>query len=186
MGSWFRAGLSLGLKATKAPSQGQRLACESLGPRAWRFFQSMRNRPEPKASEELPIGTTERTSDNPPLAGPAAGCGEPLCPETSARLEVLTCANGLRRHPPPSEQRHATHKRPMISHFQTAILAVLPNKDEEGVPPREIFRRLGVERPTRSQRASLSRALSRLAAQRLIVGLRENIESRHHRWRRRQ
>jgi hypothetical protein len=43
--------------------------------RAQRLFQSTRNRPEASASEEPPCGTTERTSDSPPLAGPAAGCG---------------------------------------------------------------------------------------------------------------
>jgi hypothetical protein len=73
----------------------------------------------------------------------------------------------------------------MTSHFQAAILAVLPNRTEQAIPPREIFQRLGVERPTASQRASLSRSLSRLAACGLVVGLRENIESRHHNWRRR-
>jgi hypothetical protein len=36
-----------------------------------------------KASEEPPGGTTERTSDPPPLAGPAAGCGSRRAPETS-------------------------------------------------------------------------------------------------------
>ena len=35
------------------------------------------------ASEEQPGGTTERTSDPPPLAGPAAGCGSRRAPETS-------------------------------------------------------------------------------------------------------
>ena len=64
----------------------------------------------------------------------------------------------------------------MSPHFQTAILAVLPNKDEQGIPPRQIFERLGVEHPTLSQRASLSRAISRLAAQGLVVGLRTSIE----------
>ena len=73
----------------------------------------------------------------------------------------------------------------MISRFQSAILAVLPNRNEEAIPPREVFQRLGVERPTTSQRASLSRSLSRLASRGLIVGVRENIESSHHNWRRR-
>ncbi len=73
----------------------------------------------------------------------------------------------------------------MISRFQAAILAVLPNRNEEAIQPREIFQRLGVEQPTRSQRASLSRSLSRLAARGLVVGLRQNIESSHHNWRRR-
>jgi hypothetical protein len=43
----------------------------------------MRNRSEHMASEELPGGTTERTSDPPPLAGRAAGCGSRRAPETS-------------------------------------------------------------------------------------------------------
>jgi diguanylate cyclase (GGDEF)-like protein len=43
----------------------------------------MRNHSEQRASEELPGGTTERTSDPPPLAGPAAGCGSRRAPETS-------------------------------------------------------------------------------------------------------
>jgi diguanylate cyclase (GGDEF)-like protein len=43
----------------------------------------MRNRSEHVASEEPPGGTTERTSDPPPLAGPAAGCGSRRAPETS-------------------------------------------------------------------------------------------------------
>lgn len=73
----------------------------------------------------------------------------------------------------------------MISRFQAAILAVLPNRNEEAIQPREIFQRLGVEQPTRSQRASLSRSLSRLAARGLVVGLRQNIKSSHHNWRRR-
>jgi transposase-like protein len=68
----------------------------------------------------------------------------------------------------------------MISRFQAEILAVLPSNNEDAIPPREIFQRLGVEHPTASQRSSLSRSLSRLAAQGLIVGFRQNIESRHH------
>jgi hypothetical protein len=69
-------------------------------------------------------------------------------------------------------------------HFQVAILAVLPNRNEEAIPPREIFRRLGVERPTPSQRASLSRSLSRLAALGLVTGVRKDIEAIHQDWRR--
>ena len=48
--------------------------------RVWRLFQSMRNRYELTASAEPPGGTTERTSDHPPLAGPAAGCGSRRAP----------------------------------------------------------------------------------------------------------
>jgi hypothetical protein len=73
----------------------------------------------------------------------------------------------------------------MQSTLQAAILAVLPDKKEKAVAPREIFQRLGIERPSPSQRASLSRALSRLAAQGLVIGLRDNIESRNHTWRKR-
>jgi len=72
----------------------------------------------------------------------------------------------------------------MASHFQIAILAVLPSGNEEAIPPREVFRRLDIERPTPSQRASLSRSLSRLAAQGLIVGVRQNTESTNQNWRR--
>jgi len=72
----------------------------------------------------------------------------------------------------------------MASHLQIAILAVLPSGSEEAIPPREIFRRLDIERPTPSQRASLSRSLSRLAAQGFIVGIRRNIESANQNWRR--
>jgi hypothetical protein len=47
----------------------------------------MRNRSEQMASEEPPGGTTEKTSDHPPLAGPVAGCGSRgalLIPEEAA------------------------------------------------------------------------------------------------------
>jgi hypothetical protein len=80
--------------------------------------------------------------------------------------------------------REGTSVRGGRPYFQAAILAVLPNRNEEAIPPREIFWRLGVERPTPSQRASLSRSLSRLAASGLVIGVRENIEARHHDWRR--
>jgi hypothetical protein len=46
----------------------------------------MRNRSEQMASEEPPRGTTERTSDPPPLAGSAAGCGSRRAPEMSFEL----------------------------------------------------------------------------------------------------
>ena len=50
--------------------------------RARRLFQSMRNRPEPTASEEPPGVRSERTSDPPPLDRPATGCGSRRAPET--------------------------------------------------------------------------------------------------------
>ena len=56
----------------------------------------MRNRSEYMASEEPPGGTTERTSDPPPLAGPAAGCGSRHAPETSFE-PVEQDAKNLRR-----------------------------------------------------------------------------------------
>jgi hypothetical protein len=49
-------------------------------------IQSMRNRSEHMASEEPPGDTTERTSNHPPLAAPAAGCGSRRSPETSLGL----------------------------------------------------------------------------------------------------
>ncbi len=45
---------------------------------------------------------------------------------------------------------------------QDAILAALPNRDERPIPCSEIFKRLGVDNPSPSQRASLSRSLTRL------------------------
>lgn len=93
---------------------------------------------------------------------------EQLRPGTSARF-------GARGH----------ETKTMTSPFQVAILAVLPNRSEEAIPPQEILRRLGIERPTPSQRASLSRSLSRLAARGLVVRFRQNIESRNYNWRRR-
>jgi hypothetical protein len=58
-----------------SPGSGLTLNQRVTRTRARRLFQSMRNRPELPASEEPPCGTTERTSDHPPLAQPAAGCG---------------------------------------------------------------------------------------------------------------
>jgi DNA-binding MarR family transcriptional regulator len=70
----------------------------------------------------------------------------------------------------------------MLSPFQAMILAVLSNEKEDAIPPREIFKRLGIERPTSAQRASLSRALARLSAQGLVVGLRGHTQFRNHNW----
>jgi hypothetical protein len=70
----------------------------------------------------------------------------------------------------------------MPSPFYATILGVLPSDDEEAIPPHEIFQRLGIDRPTRAQRALLSRSLSRLAAQGLVVGLRGAVRFRNHNW----
>jgi hypothetical protein len=48
------------------------------------------------------------------------------------------------------------------------LLAALPRPHEAPVRVFELFRRLGVERPTNSQRASLSRSLARLEARGLV------------------
>lgn len=49
-----------------------------------------------------------------------------------------------------------------------AILAILPSFADRGIYPVEIFKRLGIDRPTASQRASLSRSLRRLWSRDLI------------------
>jgi hypothetical protein len=46
--------------------------------------------------------------------------------------------------------------------LQGGILAALPPRNEKPIPPSELFKRLGVNLPTPSQRASLSRSLARL------------------------
>lgn len=50
-----------------------------------------------------------------------------------------------------------------VSGVQASILEVLPTRNRRPVPTSVIFERLGVPRPTRSQQASLSRSLARLA-----------------------
>jgi hypothetical protein len=52
---------------------------------------------------------------------------------------------------------------------QNTILEVLPGPEEPPIRCAEVFKRLGIDRPTRSQRASLSRALSRLADKHLVA-----------------
>ena len=56
-----------------------------------------------------------------------------------------------------------------MSQFQAQIMGVLPAPDETPIPPSELFRRLGIERPTKVQRAILSRSIARLAVRKLIV-----------------
>jgi hypothetical protein len=56
-----------------------------------------------------------------------------------------------------------------MSQFQARIMGVLPASDETPIPPSELFRRLGIERPTKVQRAILSRSVARLAVRKLIV-----------------
>jgi hypothetical protein len=53
-----------------------------------------------------------------------------------------------------------------MSTLQTALLTILPASDEKAIPAAKIFERLGIERPSASQRVSLSRSLARLAARR--------------------
>jgi DNA-binding MarR family transcriptional regulator len=72
--------------------------------------------------------------------------------------------------------------RPMLTPLQAKVLGVLSHENEEAIPPREIFQRLGLERPTPSHRASLSRSLAQLSAKGLVVGPRGNIEFRNHNW----
>jgi hypothetical protein len=60
--------------------------------------------------------------------------------------------------------------RPMLTPLQAKFLGVLSHENEEAIPPREIFQRLGLERPTPSHRASLSRSLAQLSAKGLVVG----------------
>ena len=50
----------------------------------------------------------------------------------------------------------------MTNPLWQTVLATLPASDEAPVPPRDIFRRLGVDNPSKSERASLSRALAQL------------------------
>jgi predicted transcriptional regulator len=55
------------------------------------------------------------------------------------------------------------------SSMQSEILAALPQHNEKPIPAEEIFKRLGMERPTLSQRASLSRSLARLAEEGIVT-----------------
>jgi hypothetical protein len=69
-------------RATSASGQGQRLTKSDSDKGAANIpidAQPLGH----MASEEPPDGTTERTSDPLPLAGPAAGCGSRRAPETS-------------------------------------------------------------------------------------------------------
>lgn len=50
-----------------------------------------------------------------------------------------------------------------VSHIQASILEVLPARNGRPVPSSVVFERLGVQRPTRAQQASISRSLARLA-----------------------
>jgi len=52
--------------------------------------------------------------------------------------------------------------------LQFNVLKVLPRQDEPPINPREIFRRLNIDKPTASQRTSLSRSLSRLNREGLV------------------
>lgn len=54
------------------------------------------------------------------------------------------------------------------SNEQKAILGVLPQSHERPITVAEIFKRLGVTKPTASQRASMSRSLTRLSAKALV------------------
>ena len=54
-----------------------------------------------------------------------------------------------------------------LSPLQAAVLAALPRR-EQPIKIAEIFARLGVTRPTASQRAAMSRSLVRLAARGLV------------------
>jgi hypothetical protein len=53
--------------------------------------------------------------------------------------------------------------------LQDGILSILPSRFEQAIGVGEIFKRLGVERPTASQRASLSRSLERLRQRNFIA-----------------
>jgi hypothetical protein len=58
-----------------------------------------------------------------------------------------------------------------FSALQTAILGVLPTGagKDRCILVAEIFKRLGVDRPTNAQRAALSRCLSRLAERGIVA-----------------
>ena len=56
-----------------------------------------------------------------------------------------------------------------ISPLQVQILEALPASNEEPISSSEIFQRLNIERPTRLQRAVLSRSIERLAIRGFIT-----------------
>jgi hypothetical protein len=69
----------------------------------------------------------------------------------------------------PPKDKHYT------SELQAAILEVLPIDNGSGtskdnaISPTEILKRLGVEKPTMAQRASISRSLARLLDRELVI-----------------
>ena len=50
----------------------------------------------------------------------------------------------------------------MTDSSSQTVLAALPARDDAPIPAQDIFKRLGVESPSASQRGSLFRALERL------------------------
>jgi transcriptional regulator with XRE-family HTH domain len=73
-----------------------------------------------------------------------------------AGVRLLTASDGPRR------SLFAGRIMP-VSDVQASILKVLPTRNRRPIPSSIVFERLGVQRPTRAQRASLSRSLARLA-----------------------
>jgi DNA-binding MarR family transcriptional regulator len=68
----------------------------------------------------------------------------------------------------------------MNSFQQSGILAALsqPWEGRPYMPSSEILRRLGTEKPTASQRVSLTRSLTRLAKRGLVVRCRAELRRR--------
>jgi molybdopterin biosynthesis enzyme MoaB len=69
--------------------------------------------------------------------------------------------------------------------LQDGILLVLPSRFEQAIGAAEIFKRLGVEHASASQRASVSRSLAHLRDRKLIVAYEPGVyrQGRGYLWR---